>query len=179
MTTMAPEAPPAPTAPAAPAQGKRGNVFTRKLGPLPMWAWLLIGIALILGYVYYRSKTSAGSSTADQTAAGTDASQVPQFVNQTYTTVQPPAQSGQAGTPGVVIPDGGPPTGGPGGPGGVKPPLKPDTRYTEAVGQGGITLATFAKRHRWSQAYLKQVEGLNKITARTRLKKGQRLLAPA
>jgi len=174
MSTMAPEAPPAPTA-AAPAQGKgKGNLFTRKLGPLPMWAWLAIGVAVILGFAYYKSKTSAASSQ-DQTATGTDASQVPQFVNQTFTTVTPPTPpapvSATGGTPTTTGPQPSPVP--------LRPPLKPDTRWTEPVGQRGITLGTFARRHHWSQAELKQVEALNKMTVKTRLKKGQRLLAPA
>jgi hypothetical protein len=89
VTTMAPEAPPAPgTGERGQPPRGRGNLFTRKLGPLPTWAWMAIGLALILGYAYYKSKTTTASSG---TATGTDASQVPQFVNQTYTSVSPPS----------------------------------------------------------------------------------------
>ena len=65
-----------------------GNVFTRKLGPLPMWAWM--GIALALAIVYYLYKKHTSSSTSSQNSAqnssvntpgGVDASLVPQFVN--------------------------------------------------------------------------------------------------
>jgi hypothetical protein len=87
---MAPEAPAA--APAAPPARGGGNVLTRKIGPMPAWAWIAIIAAALIGYAYYRNKQSAGSSSADAATAadGTDASQVPQFVNQTYTTVTPP-----------------------------------------------------------------------------------------
>lgn len=97
MSQMAPEAP-------APS-GKKENVFTRKIGPLPMWAWVAIISAVIIGYAYYKNKNAA--STAATTAGTTDASQVPQFVNQTYTSPVPPV----AGPPGPAGPQGpqGPP----------------------------------------------------------------------
>jgi LysM repeat protein len=74
-----------------------GNVFTRKIGPLPMWAWM--GILLGVAGVYYmiKSKKSSSSSSTDQSTAtnntpgGVDSSLVPQFVNQTYVNPTPPA----------------------------------------------------------------------------------------
>ena len=68
---------------------RRENVFTRKIGPLPMWAWVAIVSAVILGYAYWKNRQSSSSQAQPAT---TDASQVPQFVNQTYTTVQPPSE---------------------------------------------------------------------------------------
>jgi hypothetical protein len=76
-----------------------GNVFTRKLGPLPMWAWMAIALVLAIAYYLYKKKsaasaasaTGASSGTAANTPGGVDASLVPQFVNQTYTNVSPPA----------------------------------------------------------------------------------------
>ncbi len=88
MSEQAPERPTTTRAPAR-APAKRDNVFTRKIGPLPMWVWLVLGIALIAAYVYYRnSKANAAAAQPATTTAG--AGQVPQFVNQTFTTVQPP-----------------------------------------------------------------------------------------
>lgn len=117
-------------APEAPVRGKKENVFTRKIGPMPMWAWVAIIGAVIIGYAYYKNKNAA--STAATTASTTDASQVPQFVNQTYTSPVPPVAGppgpagpqGPQGPPGVVtvppiIKDKGPPGTGtiqPGGP---------------------------------------------------------------
>lgn len=92
MSEMAPEAPAKPS-----GGGKKENVFTRKIGPLPMWAWVAIVGGGILAWSLFSSKKAA-SSAADTSAAGTDASQVPQFVNQTYTTVTPP-MSPPAGQP--------------------------------------------------------------------------------
>ncbi len=103
MTQMAPE--PAPAAP-APARARRENVFTRKIGPMPMWVWLTIGLVLVLGYAYWKNRQNAQAQAQQQTA---QASQVPQLVNQVYTTVTPPTA----------------PTPPPGG-GQVKPPVKGD-----------------------------------------------------
>jgi hypothetical protein len=89
-----------PTQPSS-GGGGGGNVFTRKLGPLPMWAWM--GIALAIALVFYLINKNKSASSAQQTAAAnsdvsgtteadsTDQSLIPQFVNQTYTNVQPPA----------------------------------------------------------------------------------------
>ena len=67
-----------------PARGKE-NVFTHKIGPLPMWVWLLISLGILLGWAYYKNRTTSSSPSSSA-----NASQVPQFVNQTYTTVNPP-----------------------------------------------------------------------------------------
>lgn len=76
-----------------------GNVFTRKLGPLQMWMWMLIVAFLAVLYHLYaknKSSNSANTSATDQTSTGgsagsTDQSLVPQFVNQTYTNSTAPA----------------------------------------------------------------------------------------
>lgn len=75
--------------------GGGGNVFTRKMGPLPMWGWMAIALLVaVFFYLYNKNKqgaTSAGTSpNTVNTPGGVDASLVPQFVNQTYTNVQPP-----------------------------------------------------------------------------------------
>ena len=77
---------PAPEAAAPKPAGKKENVFTRKLGPLPMWAWVAIASAVLIGYFYLKNKNSASTSTG----TGTNASTIPQFVNQVYTSVVPP-----------------------------------------------------------------------------------------
>lgn len=70
-----------------------GNVFTRKIGPLPMWGWMAIALLVALFYyLYSKNKGGAGASPSTvNTPGGVDASLVPQFVNQTYTNVTPPA----------------------------------------------------------------------------------------
>lgn len=79
----------------APAQGG-GNVFTNKIGPLPMWAWLAIAAGILVVWRYFASK-SASAQAAAATTASTPADQVPQFVNQVYTTSTAP--SAPAGAP--------------------------------------------------------------------------------
>jgi PASTA domain len=86
------------TAPERPSGGG-GSVFTRKVGPLSMWMWMLIALLLAIGYYLLRknkSSTSATASSANPAGTGgsagtTDQSLVPQFVNQTYVDSSPPA----------------------------------------------------------------------------------------
>jgi hypothetical protein len=90
---------------AATARSPRDNIFTRKIGPMPMWAWVTIIGGALLAYYYWKNKTTATTQPADTT----NASQVPQFVNQTYTTVNPPgapgATTGTGGTGQVSVPN--------------------------------------------------------------------------
>lgn len=60
---MSEQAPETRTPAGGPPPGKKENVFTRKIGPLPMWAWLAIAAALILGYVLFfgKKKKSGGA----------------------------------------------------------------------------------------------------------------------
>lgn len=74
-----------------------GNVFTKKIGPLPMWSWMAILLVAVVLYSFYKKSSSASSSAntaADQAAGnapgGVDSSLVPQFINQTYTNSTPP-----------------------------------------------------------------------------------------
>lgn len=86
------------SAPETRSSGGGGNVFTRKLGPLPMWGWMAIALLLALFYYLYK-KNQSGSSSSGATSSpstvntpgGVDASLVPQFVNQTYVENTPPA----------------------------------------------------------------------------------------
>jgi hypothetical protein len=84
----------------APAGGHE-NVFTHKLGPLPMWGWLAIVGGALVAWRLYSSKKAAAANTADTTTGttSTDANTVPQFVNQTYVNTTAPTAPGTAGTP--------------------------------------------------------------------------------
>jgi cytoskeletal protein RodZ len=91
MSQPAPETPPAG---AAPRPAGRDNTFTHKIGPLPMWGWVAIAAGLLVAWRLYSSKKSpAAQQQSGQSASSTDtaANTVPQFVNQTYTTVTAPA----------------------------------------------------------------------------------------
>lgn len=84
-----------------PGQGG-GNFWTQKVAGVPMMVWGLLVVGGIVLFAYLRKKSGSGntSSTAAQqaTADETAASQVPQFVNQTYTSVYPPADNDSTGT---------------------------------------------------------------------------------
>lgn len=91
----------------SPPRSSGGSVFTRKIGPLPMWSWMAIFLVLGLVYYFYKKSKSAATSatpstdgtTVPQSASGTlsspdqgtDSSLIPQFVNQVYNTPTPPA----------------------------------------------------------------------------------------
>jgi hypothetical protein len=72
-----------------------GNFFTQRLGPLPMWSWMGIGLLGLLGvYLWKKNSTSSASTTTPGT---TDSSLVPSFVNQVYNQEYPP-NDGNTGT---------------------------------------------------------------------------------
>lgn len=54
---------PASTSSAAGGPPKRENVFTRKIGPLPMWVWLALVAAVILAYALLHKSKKQGSGT--------------------------------------------------------------------------------------------------------------------
>src|SRR5258708_13666058 len=85
---MAPERPPEPR-----SRGFRG-VLTRKIGPLPTWVWVLLITAMILAWVVLKGRKG---KKAQPPASSGGRGQVPQFVNQTYTTVSPPPAPDQDG----------------------------------------------------------------------------------
>lgn len=78
MSETAPEQP-SSTPPGPP---KRENVFTRKLGPLPMWVWLVIVAALILAYVLYSSRKGkqASTSSGQQQTGGFGTALLPEVI---------------------------------------------------------------------------------------------------
>lgn len=80
-----------------------GNVFTRKIGPLPMWGWMAIALLVaVFYYLYQKNNSSSGSAstTGTSTAGGTtNSSLIPQFVNQTYVNSAPPAAPSPASPP--------------------------------------------------------------------------------
>src|SRR5271165_5965862 len=104
------------------APGKKGNVLTRKIGPLPMWAWTSIVLIMVVGYSLYSNKKNAAAAAAAP-ATGTDASQVPQFVNQTYVSPTPPAAPGSAAPPPPDVDQVPPPDDDDGDPGTVHRPI--------------------------------------------------------
>lgn len=96
---------------AKPSGGGAGNLFTRKLGPLPMWAWMGVGLGVALAFTSWTKNkkaaaaAAAGPNTAGvlpttQTASGsTPSSLIPQFVNQVYNQESPPTAGAPSPTP--------------------------------------------------------------------------------
>jgi len=66
---------------AAPEQG--GNILTRKMGPLPIWAWA--GIALVAVYLYRRYSGAASAATTTTAASTTQPTETLQTAGGTYT----------------------------------------------------------------------------------------------
>lgn len=123
----------------APSGGGGGNVLSRQMGPMPLWAWMALAFALILGVAYWRARNN--SNTAAGSSAGTTATNdIPQFVNQVYTNPSPPEEPGPTGPKGPP----GPP-GPPGKPGGTPPPKTPvnvaSFRYTVKKGDTLLSLS--------------------------------------
>lgn len=86
------------SAPERTGGGGGTNVFTRKIGPLPVWGWgAIVLLVAVFWSMYSKQKAAAssansgtgGASTVDS-PGGVDASLVPQFVNQVYTQGTPP-----------------------------------------------------------------------------------------
>lgn len=116
------------TTPTPPDSGT-GSVFARKVGPLPVWAWVGLVLAAALGWQYWRrSRSGTAASTSATSSATPNASQTPPVVWQNYITV-PSAPIGETLEP--IPPSGGrtepppvpphPPL--PGGPGRRPPPV--------------------------------------------------------
>lgn len=83
---------------AAPASGRKENVFTHKLGPLPTWGWVAIVGGGLVAWRWYSSSKNAQTAAAQQGAStastDTSANTVPQFVNQTYISTSAPLGPG-------------------------------------------------------------------------------------
>lgn len=70
--------------------GGAKGIFTNRIGPLPMWAWLLIIVGIIIAWSWYQNRKAASSSSTGDNS--TSASDVPQFVNQTFVSTTAPTQ---------------------------------------------------------------------------------------
>jgi hypothetical protein len=74
-----------------PASSKTpSNFLFRTIGPAPVWAWLIAAAALGIGVFLWRRNSQQSSAAGASNIGTTGDSQIPQFVNQTYTSVTPP-----------------------------------------------------------------------------------------
>jgi cytoskeletal protein RodZ len=151
MSQMAPEPAPAPS----------GNVLTRKVGPLPTWAWLAISIAGGVGFIWWRNHKAASSAAADSgDGASAEAAEGEAATDDaaSVATLQSEIQQLQG--------DASKPT--------TSEPSKVQVRTVPKA----ETLAAYGRAHKWGPAGLKAVEALNGLSASSRLKKGQRIVVP-
>jgi hypothetical protein len=109
-------------------------VFTQKIGPLPMWAWVAVIGGALIAYRLYASHKAANTAAQTDTSS-VPADQVPQFVNQTY--VQTTAPVSTPGPPGPA---------GPPGPTGTGTAPKPTQLTRTWQSLGGSTYAEVAQR---------------------------------
>lgn len=188
-----------PRRPTAPTGGGGGNVFTRKLGPAPLWVWMLagLGIALAISAIRGNRQKAAQAANAQPSAAGTGAgagpSQVPPFIIQNFPGSGVPGPQGPAGATGPAGPTGA--AGAPGAP--AAPPVVPPAVPTPPQGtppppsaprepleyrvKPGDTLSSIAQRYGTSAQRLWQYNtsaegGRPQSTINTLLQRGPNLL---
>lgn len=93
----------------APAGGGGGNIFTRKLGPAPVWLWMAALLGALLAWSSYRKNKTAQATPADTTGADTSA-QTPPIIIQNYPPATAPGPAGTTATipgpPAPAIPTG-------------------------------------------------------------------------
>jgi hypothetical protein len=150
----------------SPGGGGIGANLKAKLGPMPVWVWLALITALLLGYWLLTKNKSGASSGSSGTQQGTPAD-VGQpgvvVINQDQPGTEPPE---------TELPDKKP----------HHPPREPQTRQITL--DRNETLGQLAKQRHWSADTLKDVEELNvlqgggEMTAKTKLKKGQTIVRP-
>lgn len=68
----------APTTETAPAPARRGAGPQRKLGPLPLWGWAVLGVAAVAGVIIWRrSRSTAATAAATPTSTTTPETAIP------------------------------------------------------------------------------------------------------
>lgn len=102
----------------------KNSLIWQKKGPLPVWAWMLVVLALLLAVTWWRRNRDASAATTS-TSGFTDALPGDQTAPPVF--IIPPGQAGPPGPPGTPGPAGpqGPPGTVPTAPpaGGSNPPL--------------------------------------------------------
>lgn len=150
----------------APKSG--GSPFTRKLGPMPVWAWMAIALAIAVVYSMWskNKKAAQAQTTTNQNQEQQQtADQTPPFIIQNYTntptppanttTTTPPPSTGVTTLPGTGTAPAGslPPV--------TKPPVAPPAtitppkstgttskpKYTAYVVKAGDTLSAIAAKY--------------------------------
>lgn len=145
--------------------GGLAGTLKSKFGPMPVWVWLALITALLLGY-WLLTKNKSGSSGSPGTSG------TPADVGQPGVVVI--NQDSDQGTPGQPPPTPSPPPTGP----------PPEPRSRQITLNQDETLAQLAKQRHWTADTLRQVEEMNvtagqgKLTPKSKLKKGQTIIRP-
>lgn len=140
-----------------PARG--GNAFTRRLGPLPLWAWMALGLGLAVVYSQWRKNKAAAATQAAQASATTTAGQTPPFIIQNYAQVPgAPVTPTTPTPPGTPVPSPPPPGSGTGVP--ATPPSTTTSTPSAAAPtkyrvKTGDTLSSIAAKYHttWQNLY--------------------------
>ena len=105
--------------------GGIGGTLGRKMGPMPVWLWLVILTVAALGFYLWKQHTAAASSGTAVTGTGsvTPASSVPDYVSQTTINLTEPPET-------TTPPPGPPPKKKPPGGGGGGAPKGPPPKRT-------------------------------------------------
>lgn len=146
----------------APAPAAGGNVLTRKIGPLPGWAWAGIAVAAGVGYIWWRNRQNAAAAAATDTGTATTDPGVDQSATDAVLQSEIQNLQGEVSTPAPT----------------PNSPAPKTEKVKVLVVPRAETLAKYAKANKWNAATLKAVEALNGLSASSRLKKGQRLVRP-
>jgi hypothetical protein len=167
VSEAAPEVP--RRAPGTPGSSPAGGTgFSKKFGPLPAWAWVLLAAAGGVAYIWWKNHQNASAASAADTAAtaadtgdgtGDDAGSI--------ATLQSEIQQlqGAASTPAATASSA------------AATPTADEKTKVLTVPRAE-TLAAYSKAMKWTPATLKAVEALNGLSASSKLKKGQHIVRP-
>lgn len=152
---------------------KKGNVLTRKIGPLPTWGWIAIGGTGILIWAFFANR----NSSQNQNQGGPQGNLTPPVVVQNFPPEAEPPPPGQPTghhrhkkKPGDDDGDGDNGSG-----------RDSDTKQIRV--SKDETLGELAKYLHWSKGTLKQVEEMNavegkELTGSSKLHRGQTIIRP-
>ena len=83
------------TVPETSGGGGTGGALGRKMGPMPVWMWLVILTVAGLAFYLWKQRTAASSGSAvTGTGSVTPASSVPDYVSQTTINLEEPPETG-------------------------------------------------------------------------------------
>lgn len=94
---------PSATGGGAHVPSRNAGPLSKRYGPLPAWAWLVLAFVLLLGVAYWRSRNNANTA-AGSSAGTTNSADIPQFVNQVFTNPAPPEEPEPTKPPTVPSP---------------------------------------------------------------------------